>query len=230
MEPSLDDVLNGVEPEVVEETSTPEPEETPQDTKGEEEPKAEEPPSSEDTKEPWTKTAYLDEKRKRQALERQLEESKKEQPKAPDIFESQDQYTQYIQNEVSFAVNNTKASMSEYFARREHADLDEKFEKFQAMVEDNPELKVQVSQAASPWHEMYDIVVKAEKFDKLQDVDKYEAEIRAGIEKKVREELEAKYKGESQKLDSITPSLAGKRSAGDSKDPINQSLEDILGR
>ena len=101
---SLDDVLNGVKPEEAPEVEepTPEPEATaepeeaeedataaPEDTEDEgQEPTAEAKPEND-----WAKTAYMDGKRKRQELERQLAElsqPKPEEAKAPDIFEDQE--------------------------------------------------------------------------------------------------------------------------------------------
>lgn len=249
MEQSLEDVLNGVdsgaeagtvESEVMASETISEAEQTVEDIKGEpekeesSEAEAEEkdtkPVSENEDKEPWTKTAYLDEKRKRQELERKLQE--REKPKAPDIFEDQDQYTGFVEEKINNAVGNTRAEMSEFFARREYgADVVEsKFEKFQEMVDANPELRMEVAKSASPWHAMVEKVNAAEKMEKLKDIDKYEAEVRADIEAKVRAELEAEHKKESDKLEGLTPSLAGKRSVGD-KDPVGDvSLEDILGR
>lgn len=246
MEQSLDDVLNGAEPgtveaeiadvevkeepEQVEPKGEPEREETP-----EKEPAAVEKPATENEEdEPWTKKAYLDEKRKRQERERELEElrAQKEPEKVPDIFEDQNQYTDYVKNSINSAVSNTKAEMSEYYARREFGSdvVDEKFEKFKAMAEENPQLKVEVAQSISPWHTMVERVEAAEKLEQMKDLPAYEAKVRAEIEAKVRAELEGKQQAESDKLASLTPSLAGKRASGSSKDPIEQSLEEILGR
>lgn len=252
MEQSLDDVLNGVggeaeagtiesevlNQETIEEAAT-------EDTKGEpekeesSEAKAEEadtkPVSENDDKEPWTKQAYLDEKRKRQEREKriaELEAQQQEKPKAPDIFEDQEQYTGYVEDRISQAVGNTKAEMSEFYAKREYGSevVDQKFEKFQQMVEENPSLRTEVAKTVSPWHTMVEKVNAAEKMEKLQDVDKYEAEVRAEIEAKVRAELEGEVKAKSDKVGSLTPSLAGQRSSGGDKAPIDQSLDEILGR
>lgn len=240
MEQPLDDVLNGVEPEEVpvEEVKTEDSSEV-IETKPEEDPKGgevpEETPATKDEEsEPWTKTAYLDEKRKRQDAQNRVKElesqlsGKKET--APDIFEDQEQYTSYLNSQISSAVNNTKAEISEFFARRDHDDIDEKFERFKELAEQNPELKREVAASKSPWHTMRDIVIKAEEMEALKDVDSYKAKLRAEIEAELKAEIEGKATAEKEKLESITPSLAGARSSGTPKDPIDQSLEEILGR
>lgn len=244
MEQSLDDVLNGAEPgtveaeiastEVIEEAEV-------EDIKGEEttgekeEPEAVEKPATENKdEEPWTKAAYLDEKRKRQELQRRLEEREavKEPVKAPDIFENQDQYTDFLRNEIGGAVANTRAEMSEFYARDKYGSdvVDQKFEKYKELEAENPQLRAELAKSPMPWVEMVKKVEAAEKLEKLQDVDKLEAELRAEIEAKVRKELEGEAEHESKKQNAITPSLAAKRAAGGDNDPLHQSLDEILGR
>jgi len=241
MEQSLDDVLSGEpaqEPEVSEPAAEePKGEEIPEaEVKAEAETKPEElvePPSTEkQTEEPWTKTAYLDEKRKRQKLEAQIEASKQEKPKAPDIFENQDDYTGFVQSEINSAVGNTRAEMSEFYARREYGDAEvsEKMEKFEEMAKENPALMAEVRNSVAPWHTMVEKVDAAQKMAELQDVPAYEAKVRAEIEAKVRAEIMGEKQVNDDKLKNITPSLAGQRSSGSEKTPIDQSLEDIFGR
>lgn len=240
MEQSLDDVLSGEPeptPEVVEEVlEEPKGEVETPEVEAKEEVKTEpvETPATEKQteEEPWTKTAYLDEKRKRQKAESQLEEMQKDKPKAPDIFENQDDYTGYVRSEINNATNNTRAEMSEFFAKKEYGQdvVDEKMEKFEAMVEANPDLRTEVVNSPSPWHAMVEKVDAAEKMAELQDVPAYEAKVRAEIEAKVRAEILGEKQVEDDKLKNITPSLAGQRSSGSEKTPIDQDLEDILGR
>jgi len=241
MEQSLDSVLSGEPapaPEVIEPAAEePKVEETPAvEVKAEAETKQEEivePTSTEKQPEdPWTKTAYLDEKRKRQELERQLDASKQEKPKAPDIFENQDDYTGFVQNEINSAVGNTRAEMSEFYARREYGDAEvtEKMEKFEEMAKDNPALMAEVRNSVAPWHTMVEKVDAAKKMADMNDLPAYEAKVRAEIEAKLRAEILGEKKVNDDKLSNITPSLAGQRSSGSEKTPIDQSLEDILGR
>ena len=158
----------------------------------------------------------LDERSKRQELERQLEalQRPQEQPKAPDVLDDQEGFVGYIKTEVQTAVSNATANLSEQLARRDHPDLDEKFEAYKELVKANPELHSQVQQSLSPWHEMVSIVDKSERLKAMENVDDWEAKERA----RIREELEAEIKGEikavQDKTADISPSLATAPAAG----------------
>ena len=160
------------------------------------------------------------EREKRQAAEKQIAEytANKEKVAAPDVFEDQTAYTKHIENEFTQAMFNERANMSEFYARREHKDLDDKLETFQSLKATNPALAAQVQNAASPYHEIVDIVAKHEKMEKMQNIDEFEATTRAEIEAKVRTELEAEFKGKadaSKNLrDSIPTSLVNAPSKG----------------
>ena len=88
--------------------------------------------------------------------------------------------------------------MSEFYARREHADLDSKVETFKELKLTNPALEAQVMNAASPYHEIVDIVAKHEKMEKMQNIDEFEATTRAEIEATVRAEIKAEIEGKQQ--------------------------------
>lgn len=101
------------------------------------------------------------------------------------------------------------------------------------MVKENPALYQQVISSVSPYHEMVDVVSKAEKFEQMQNVESYEAKMRAEIEAKIREEYETRYTQKAAKKTSITPSLNNQRSAdgGASTETLGDlSLEDIFQR
>ena len=165
------------------------------------------------------------EREKRQAAERQIAEfnANKEKTPAPDVFEDQKAYTEHMQTEFNQAMFNERANLSEFYARREFVDLDDKLETFQALKATNPALTAQVQNAASPYHEIVDIVAKHEKMEKMQNIDEFEASTRAEIEAKVRAELEAEFKGKadaSKNLrDSIPTSLVNEPSKGSVNKP-----------
>lgn len=245
----LDEILSGTddvteptedvqEEEVTEEPTGEEPtDEAETEEEPEEKPKSEAkkdstPEPKEDEESDWRYQAYKDEKRKRQELENRLKELEqpKEQEKAPDVFDDQDGYTSYLTKQVHQQVSNVKADLSQYYAEREFGKevVAEKLERFKQMAADDPRLSQQVLNSVSPYHEMVDIVTKAEKYEQLQDVDSMEAKLRSEIEEKVRKELKEKYEEKQQKRESVTPSL--NKQASSNKAESSDSLEDLLGR
>lgn len=242
----LDEILSGAEPphEPTEEVTT-EPEATEEvkdeseattgdTTEDSQEPSKEEDstpePKKSDNEQSWQFEAYKDEKRKRQELERKLEEisNTKEPEKAPDVFDNQEGYTQYIQNQISQSQLAMKAEMSQFHAERELGKdvVSKKLESFREMVKENPTLQQQVLSSYSPIHEAIDIVNKAEKLQQLENVESMEAKIRQEIEAKIKAEMEEKYKAESQKQKSVTPSLNNTASAKSTD--VESTLEDLL--
>lgn len=202
-------------------------EETPEETTNEAEPETveqtEEAPTAPETEPEQTMVPIAGlkaERTKRQALEKQVKEfeANKAATPAPDIFENQEGYTKHITEQMNNAMFNERANMSEFYARREHTDLDSKVEAYQALLADNPNLQGQVQNAVSPYHEIVDIVDKHERLAKMENVDQWEADKTAELEAKIRAELEAKYKGDSEasqkKRDAIPTSLVGESSLG----------------
>jgi len=229
----IDSILEGVEPEetkaeeVTTETPTEDVEAQPEEAKGEQV-EAEEASASEQEPQPTSETPSLEElmskvdgltsaltaeRKKRQ----EAEKSAKEPQKLPDVFEDQEGFTNLINQRITEAQFNAQANISEHLARRDFPDLDDKIEKFKELQEADPTLANRVRNSASPFHEIADIVVKAEKLAKLDDVEAVEAEIRAKVEAEVREKLKAEL-SEAQKLkEQIPQSLSDQGSKGSIK-------------
>jgi hypothetical protein len=234
---SLDDVFNGVEPSEpeapIEETPTaepePEPEAEPVEAKEEEAPAAPEPEPQEN----WTKAAVLDERRKRQALQAELEQLKNQEPaEVPDIFTDQNAYTDYINQSVSDQVFRARVEMSQEFMRMQDSKYDDKETQFYEMATQNPLLVEQVKAHPMPARFVVDTVNKANELRKLENIDEYKAKLRAEMEADIRKELGAEMESkakQSERLSSITPSLANARSSNASDKPIDQSLEELFG-
>lgn len=233
---SLDDVFNGVEEveePVVEETPTaepePEPEAEPVEAKEEEATAAPEPEPEEN----WTKAAVLDERRKRQALQAELEQLKNQKPaEVPDIFTDQNAYTDYINQSVSDQVFRARVEMSQEFMRMQDSKYDDKETQFYEMATQNPLLVEQVKAHPMPARFVVDTVNKANELRKLENIDEYKAKLRAEMEADIRKELGAEMESkakQSEQLSSITPSLANARSSNASDKPIDQSLEELFG-
>jgi hypothetical protein len=203
------------------------------------EPTADKSESTADSKEAeeekdWKFAALKDERRKRQELERELEELRKpkEEAKAPDVLDDPEGYQSFQESQLDAKVNNVKAEMSQFYAEKEYGKekVTAAFEKFSEMVKDNPSLYQKAVSSVSPYHEIVEIVSKAEKFEQLQNVDEYEAKLRAEIESKIREEYEGKYSKSQAKRESVTPSLNSQKSASGGNATADLSLENILGR
>ncbi len=182
--------------------------------------------------------ALMEVRKQKQALERQLAElgNKKEPEKAPDVFENQQGYTEYVGKQIDSAVFNERANMSEFYARREFPDLDDKVEKYKELLSSNPGLQTQVMSAPSPYHEIADIVDKHQKYEQMQNIDEFEAKTRAEIEAKVRaeieEELKGKYEADANLRKSIPKSLVNAPSVGTlskQPDPGPTPLSKIFG-
>lgn len=190
-------------------------------------------PARETEKEDWTFAAYRDEKRKRQELEKRLEELEKpkEEVKAPDVLNDPDGFQQYQSQQLDQKVNNVKAEMSQFYAEKEFGKekVQTAFNKFSEMVKDNPALYQQALSAVSPYHEIVELVDKAEKFEQMQDIESYEAKLRAEIEQKIRAEFQAQESQKSAKK-SVTPSLNSLTQAEGNSTEVSQSLGDIFGR
>lgn len=236
---SLDDVLNGVEPTEPEEaqveapTAEPEPvSETQQEEVTEEEAPAAPEPQPE--VENWTKTAVLDERRKRQALQAELDQLRNQKPvEVPDIFTDQGAYTDYINQSVSDQVFRARVEMSQEFMRMQDSNYDSKESQFYEMAIQNPLLVDQVKAHPMPARFVVDTVNKANELRKLENIDEYKAKLRAEVEADIRKELGAEMESkakQSEQLTSITPSLANARSSNTQEQHIEQSLEEIFGR
>lgn len=249
-EETLEDMLNNAEPPApeVEEPvaeaeageAAPEPEakepETPQE--------AETPEAKQDGEGPeaWTKAAVLDERRKRQELERKLAELEaakaEDKPQRPDVFADPDgafgHVEQTLRQEMARQIHSTRLELSQEMMRTVYQDYDELESEFVDMAKDNPVLLQDLQQSANPAKFAYETAKKAREAAELKDVDK----MRAKIEAELRAELEAQIKAESeqsqaktaQKREALTPSLAATQSKGGIDDAVDESLEAIIGR
>jgi hypothetical protein len=143
------------------------------------------------------KTKAKDEKTKRQELE------KKE---LPDVYD--DNFADSLLNEAQQLAVNERFNLSEFMARKEFPDLDQKITAYEALVESNPALQQQLISAASPYHEMVDIVDKHERVSAMENIDEWEAKKTAEIEQKVRQKIEAEQAVRDGKVAGLSPSLA----------------------
>ena len=205
--------------------------------------KAEQKTEDEEGPESWTKAAVLDERRKRQALEAELEQLKQgKQPAAetekPDWYGDPEKAAQVMQQQVGQTVSQqvwqTKVGLSQDLMRSQHEDYDELESEFMDLVKEQPGLVQEMLQAPNPARFAYDTAKKAREYTAMKDVDAYKAKMRQEIEAKVRKELEAeqqqKADKQQQKRAAIDPSLASSTSQGLKSDDFAgpTPLDDIL--
>jgi hypothetical protein len=173
--------------------------------------------------------ALLDERDKRQAheakvkeLQAKLEEQTKTAPAPlPDVLDDQEGFVNGVKAQLATMGLQLRTEMSQELMRMSHEDYDTREAEFTVMATENPQLARDLAASPNPAKYAYDTAVKAEKLSKMDNVEEYEATLRAEIEAKVRAELTAEITGEqadiATKAGSLTPSLAGTRAAGGNK-------------
>lgn len=193
---------------------------------GEQKPKEEE----------WTKKAVLDERRKRQELERKLEELQKQQQpadKRPDLFADPEGALSHLETRLRQESAAARIELSQELMRSLHDDYDELEAEFHDLAKDNPVLLKQLAQATNPARFAYETAHKARQAAALNDVDKVRAELEAKhlaeIEARVRKEYEEKYGKEAVKRAAASaPSLAATTGKSSINDQPEESLDNIL--
>jgi hypothetical protein len=237
---SLDDALANPEPGEVKEapaTEAPDTTEATTETKETVETKEAAPPAAKPKEEAWHLTAVMDEREKRQAAQRELEELKKqlEAAKTPkqktSVLEDEDKFRNEFMEEVRNDLMNERLNMSQAFAEREFGKdvVAEKVKTFKELAANNPELRARFASAPLPFHELVSIVNKHAELKELENVDAYKEKLRAEVRAELLKESEEKQQGEAKKRESITPSLASKRSAGGVKNSDSLiGLDDVF--
>ena len=178
-----------------------------------------------DSKEPWTLTAVMDEREKRQAAVKENEELKAklasfEKPQEDvSVFEDEQAFKEQQQNMVQTEVANAKLSMSRAYAVRELG------EEAVAQAEvwyaqeglKSPYAIDRVNQSDLKFHEAVELMREDQA---RRDPDAYKARLRAEI-------LEELKSIPSNERETITPSLASKRSTGKATE-ATEDFEDML--
>ena len=175
-------------------------------------------------KEPWTLSAVLDEREKRQAavaeakeLREKLKAYEKPDEDGVSVFEDEKGFVENQKRETQEALRNNSLNMSEAFAETVFGE--EKVAAAKQWMQSegikSPYALDQFNAAKLPYH----TIVKLYDDDQVRrDPEAYKA--------KLREEVLAEL--EKKPAKSITPSLASKRSVGNSK-TSSDDFEDILG-
>jgi hypothetical protein len=124
--------------------------------KGEKDQEKTETPAVEKAKEHWSTTAYLDEKGKRQELEKELKEFKtqflqpKEEVKKPDAIDDPEAAINYSENQTDQKLWKQKVELTETFAKDKFSDYEEKKNLFMDLVKDDPSLAQKLRNSVNP--------------------------------------------------------------------------------
>jgi hypothetical protein len=138
----------------------------------------------------WTKQAVLDERRKRQDLEKKLAELEARlQPQAPpqpkpepvDWFASPEQAAQALQAQFAESMFQTRVHTSERIIRKEHPDYDEVSALFAKRAESDPHLLQQLYNHPFPAEFAYEIGKQIKMLEEIKDPQAYREKLRAEI-------------------------------------------------
>ena len=251
MEQSLEELLGG---EPVETSTpaedTPETPDIPRDEHGrfaaketgvepEQETEPEQVPPTSDKLPPDTFKGLKEEREKRQALERELQQLREQfqaqqtpPPPPPSIWEDDQGALAHVQQQaVSQAVQqatfNARLDMSEMMVRQANPDFEDMKARFLSMAEQNPALRQQALSDPHPWNKAYQLAKNAAKMEALGtfDVDELKA--------KMREEIMAEMQSQQAPVarPAVPPSLTGERNVGSRSGPAwagPPSLSDLL--
>lgn len=246
MTETLDDIFSGKTAEV-EEAEVVEPKATEtetEDTTGEK-PAADsaeqkdsstpEPESTKEAEESWTKTAVLDERRKRQELERKIQdlEAKLNPPpepkKAPDVFEDPEGYTKHLRSEVSTMILTERINLSRAMMEAQFKDYPEKEKVFLELAKSDPSMIEKLRSHPIPAKFAYEQAAKHLQYQEMQNVDAYKAKLKEEVRQELLRETKEKDEAEAKKIQAIEPSLAKMRSTKENPH-AEQSLQEIFGR
>lgn len=233
-EDDLDDVLNGTSNSAndkAEETpAEPDPEPEPAapvvEAKGEDDA----PPASQQ-EQMVPLTAVQAERKKRQEVERELEELRRSQrpQNAIDPLEDPQGFSEQVQRQVALV----RFELQEEAMRERHEDYEEMQDEFIELAKQNPTLQVELAKASNAPRFAYETAKKARELKKLENVEDYKSELRKQVEAQIRAEMAAeaaKTAGKRAKLAEAAelPSLATIGSGGSDAD-VEPDVTSILG-
>lgn len=201
------------------------------------EPQGEEPVPPTDQLPPETFKAVKEEREKRQNLERELEalrnqiqQAQNQQPPvpAPSLWEDEDGWQQHLQQQVLAQADQlSRINASEMAARSQYPDFQEKFDLFNQMAVQNPQLVQQAMADPHPWAKAYQIAQSHKTMQELGAVDV--SDLEAKIREKVMAELQQGQTPVPQQ--NLPPSLSGERSVASRGGPAwtgPTSLDSLL--
>jgi len=130
---------------------------------------------------------------------------------------------------------NTRLQMAEMFARKSHTDFDEKIEVFGQIIQQTPGLREQWLAASDPAEFAYNVGKNHLEFQQVGSIDAMREKIAKETEASVRAQIEAELKAKADALAkeraALPPSLSEARSTGSWNRPVWNGptpIDDIL--
>lgn len=148
------------------------------------------------------KTAYLDEKRKRQELEQRLADLEKPQPKAPDPIEDPEGFAAFQDNKMAESAYKLKADISRALMMELKDDYEELEAVFMEMAERDKTLVASIRESDNPAKFAYETAKEHREIQKLRDP--------AYLEKLIDEKATAKAEEIAKQM---LAGMTGKKSA-----------------
>lgn len=135
------------------------------------------------------KEAMIDERRKRQELEKKLEEALK--PKEPEktFWEDPDAALEEVKAEAAKMVATERLNWSEMAARERYKDFDQVMNEFESLIKADPRLIAETQRHPDPATFAYQTTKKHLKLQEIGDPETYEERLTA----KLKAELEKQY-------------------------------------
>lgn len=184
------------------------------------------------------KQAMLDERGKRQDLQRQIDamQAQQNQTEKPDAFVNPDEAIDYGNNEIRSEFEGRLLNMSEAQARLRHDDFDEMNDIFMnELAVQNPMLGQQALKAADPFEFVYQQAKNHKELDGINTLDDYKAKIETDMRAKLEAEYADKAKSDTNNAinAALPPSLSTATATGGNQTPTwggPTSLSNILGK
>jgi hypothetical protein len=174
------------------------------------------------------KAAAIAERRKRQELERQLQELQRQPQQTPDFFKEPQEYVHQAISQTRQELVQAHYAALEDLARETYPDYDEVFEEVQAQAAENPALVQQIFASANPAKAVYKLGKQLRELKQMQDPDAYRQKIEAEVRAKVEAEFAAKEEAKRKAAEAVPPDLTAARSSKDSEVLPDDSLDSIL--
>ncbi len=187
------------------------------------------------------KAKALDETKKRQALQAELNQTKQQLSKArqptdkPGFWEDPDGAIGNLSVDVDNRISQAVTNMSVAMMKSMHPDYDEKESVFIDMVSQNPALATQMNQSINPAEFAYNTAKNHLEMQEIGDIDSFKADLIAQGYAKAKAELEGEKNAEIKKAietrSELPGSLSNERAAGGNKSlPYTPTeLDSIIG-
>lgn len=188
---------------------------------------AAEPEEAKEPDESWTKTAVLDERKKRQALEQELASLKAgkgeniEPQERPDVFDDPEAAFKHTESAIDRKLLDQKISMSVEMVKAAHDDYDELESEFIDIVKDSPDLIQKMNSHPMPAKFVRETALRVRNLKEVDNVPVYQDKIA-----KLEAELAAFKTGKT--TPTVPKSLTSKGSKIDAKTTEYGSIDDEL--